>query len=183
MTSGRNWFRRLLAIIILIALFAGSAMSQEVAVGQVTATVLAGLTVTAVSPLAFGSVFQGVPTTVADNDAAAGIFEISGAPLAGISIYMELPAYLSLSDGSDRMAVSFGATDCSIDSTGAGDPTSMAPGNGWQDVNPHALPSGTAIGGGGTTNVYVGGRIAPAINQSAGSYEADIVITVAYDGT
>jgi len=160
-----------------------SVHAQDVAVGSATATVLTVLTVSADGSLAFGNVYQGVPTTVANNSSSAAIFTIAGAAESGILIYLQLPEYLSLSDNSDRMTVSFGPTDCSVDSTGAGDPSLMNAGRGWQNVNPRAIPSGTAVGGGGQTNVYLGGKVYPSPGQKAGSYSADIILTVAYEGT
>lgn len=160
-----------------------SLRAQDVAVGSATATVLTVLTVSADAALDFGNVYQGVPKSVANNDASAAIFSISGAGESAVFIYLQLPEYLSLSDNSDRMTISFGSTDCSVDSTGQGDPSLMNASRGWQNVNPYAIPSGTAVGGGGTTNLYLGGRITPSAGQKAGSYSADIVLTVAYEGT
>lgn len=157
-------------------------VADDVAIGSATATVVAAITVSATAPLAFGTVYQGVPVAVANDDADAATFTITGSGGARVLIYFQLPEYLSLSDNSDRMNIAFGATSCSIDSTGSGNPGG-AWGGGWPDVSPYSVPSGTAIGGSGTTNVYLGGSVYPRIGQRAGSYEADIVITVAYEGT
>ena len=132
--------------------------------------------------MAFGNVYQGVSTTIANNNASAGIFDITGAASAGVSIFLALPDYLALSDGSDRMVVSFSSTDASVDSLGGSDPTTMAGGSGWQNVNPHNLPAAAVIGSGGTTNIYLGGKALPAIDQTAGTYTGDIILTVAYTG-
>jgi len=171
-------------IIAAIALvLAGSgAWSQEVAIGTATATVLAAVTVAATSALAYGDVFQGVPKAVANNAAAAGIFTISGEADAGATLYFQLPDYLVLSDGSDRMSISFSATDCSIDTTGADDPTAMAGTKGWQDVDPRGLPGSISIGSTGTS-IYLGGKVTPSLYQRAGSYDGDIILTVSYNGT
>jgi hypothetical protein len=170
-------------IIAIAAMISVSALyAQEVAIGTATATVLAAVTVTATGALTFGDVYQGVPKSVADNEASAAIFTVTGQGGAGVSIFFQLPEYLALSDGSDRMRISFSATDCSVDTTGADDPTSMAGANGWQDVDPRALPSGVLVGSGGTS-VYLGGKVTPSVYQSSGSYSGDIILTVSYNGT
>jgi hypothetical protein len=157
-------------------------VGQEVAIGSATARVLANIIVTAVNPLDFGDIFQGVPKRVANNEGGAAIFSITGQAGAGVSLYMQLPEYLSLSDGSDRMVIIFGATDASIDTTGAANPEGMNGSLGWQNVNPNNLPSAAVIGTSGT-NIYLGGSVRPSTNQRAGNYSGDIVITAAYDGT
>lgn len=175
----------ILCLVILFIVFAlpYSSYAQDVAVGQATATVLATLTVTSTQSLILGNVYQGVPTSIANNNANAAIFTISGAASSGISLFISLPDYLALANGSDRMTISFSSTDASVDSLGAGNPATMAGGAGWQNTNPHSLPSATVIGSGGTTSLYLGGKALPAVDQSAGSYSADIILTVAYNGT
>ncbi len=172
-----------LTVLAVVALgLAGGVWSQEVAIGTATATVLAAVTVTATSSLVFGDVFQGVPTTVANNDAAASIFSVTGQAGSGVSLYFQLPEYLALSDGSDRMQIAFNSTDCSVDTTGADDPTTMAGTKGWQDVDPHSLPGSIIIGSGGTS-IYLGGKVTPSLFQRAGNYSGDIILTVSYNGT
>lgn len=170
---------------LLIFLFAGeNACTQDVANGLAIATCLAGLSVTATQPLAFGNVFQGVAKTQGKNDDAnSGIFTITGAPSAGISIYLSLPAFLALLPaGADRMIVSFSTTDATVDTTTA-TPSTAAAADGWIDQNPYALPAAVVIGAAGASCVYLGGRVSPSVNQTAGNYEADIVCSVAYTGT
>jgi hypothetical protein len=53
---------------------------------------------------------------------------------------------------------------------------------GWQNANPFNLPPATVIGSSGT-NIYLGGKVAPSVNQKAGSYSGDIVVTVSYNGS
>lgn len=177
-----RWQFKLLLLISVILLITDKTEAQDVAVGQATATVLATLTVSATATLAFGNVYQGVSSTIANNNASAGIFAITGAASSGISIFLALPNYLALADGSDRMTISFSSSDASVDSLGGGDPTAMAGGSGWQNTNPHNLPAGAVIGSGGTTNLYLGGKALPAIDQTAGAYTGDIILTVAYTG-
>ena len=170
-------------ILALAAMLTVSAVyAQEVAIGTATATVLAAVTVTSTGTLTFGDVFQGVPKTVADNEASAAIFTVTGQAGSGVSMYFQLPEYLILSDNSDRMQISFSLTDCSVDTTGADNPTTMASGNGWQDVDPRSLPSAIVVGSSGTS-VYLGGKVTPSVYQKAGSYSGDIILTVSYNGT
>jgi hypothetical protein len=159
-----------------------SASAQEVAVGSATARVLANITVTSTAPLDFGDIFQGIPAAVANNGADAGIFTVIGESGAGISIFIQLPEYVSLSDGSDRMQVIFGDSDASVDTTGAADPTGMGGNMGWQNINPYNIPAATVIGSSGT-NIYLGGKVSPSVNQKAGNYSGDIVVTVSYNGS
>ena len=83
------------------------------------------------------------------------------------------------------MVIAFSATDCSIDTTGSADPTAY--GGGFQNTNPHSLPSGVYIGSQGgvvnNTNIFLGGSVYPSVDQTAGSYSADIILTVAYNGS
>jgi hypothetical protein len=165
-------------------LFAGgSAFGQDVANGLATATCLASLSVTATQNLVFGNVFQGVAKVQGKNDDAnSGIFTIAGAPSAGLSIYLALPEFLALlPGGADRMLVSFSTTDATVDTTTV-TPSTVAAGDGWIDQNPYALPAAVVIGAAGSTRIYLGGKVSPAVNQSAGNYVGDIVCSVAYTG-
>jgi len=173
-----------LALLVVVALFVASmpAYTQEVAIGTATATVLSALTVASSAALAFGDVFQGVPKVVANNETDAGIFKVTGQKDSPVTMYFQLPEYLTLSDGSDRMITTFSATDCSVDTTGADDPAGMAGTKGWQNTDPRNLPAAATVGTAGT-NIYLGGQVVPSIFQRAGSYSGDIVLTVTYNGT
>jgi hypothetical protein len=139
------------------------------------------LSVTATNALAFGNVYQGVPTSIANNNASAGVFTITGQGGAGISIFMQLPDYLATATGDDRLVAAFGTTDASVDSTANVDPTSF--GVGWQNTNPHSFPSATVVGGLGQTAIFLGGKVLPTVDQAAGAYTGDIILTVAYNGS
>jgi hypothetical protein len=171
----------LVAALLALALLPATGMAQDVANGEATATVQAVLVVTATQALQFGNVFQGVATSVANSAATAGIFTIAGEGGAGVSIYMQLPDYLSTATGDDRMVVSFGATDASVDSTANVDPTSF--GAGWQNTNPHNFPAATVVGTLGQTAIFLGGSVFPSVDQAAGAYSADIILTIAYNGS
>ncbi len=172
----------ILLVVLLLLAVAPPTEAQEVAIGTATATVLSAVTVTATAALAFGNVYQGVTASIANNNASAAIFTISGQANAGVTLYFQLPEYLTLTTGGDRMNISFSATDASIDTTGANNPATMAGTKGWQDTDPRGLPSTATIGSAGTS-VYLGGKVYPSAFQQAGSYSADIILTVSYNGT
>jgi hypothetical protein len=174
---------KFVAILALIALVAPvDLQAQDVAVGSATATVLAVLAVTATSALAFGNVFQGVPASIANSNASAGVFQITGNGGSGISVYMQLPDYLATATGDDRLVLSFSTTDASVDTTANVAPGSF--GSGWQNTNPHNFPAATVIGSpANRTAIFLGGSVYPTVDQTAGAYTADIVLTVAYTGT
>ncbi|MEW6412756.1 MAG: hypothetical protein AB1483_09825 [Candidatus Zixiibacteriota bacterium] len=169
---------------IIVLTLSNPVVGQEVAHGLAIANVLTGLSVVSVQDLDFGDVLQGVAKTVGNNDALnSGIFMISGLGGAGISVYISLPEYLATASGDDRMVVGFGATDCSVDSTGNIDPSAF--GDGWPDVNPYNLPTSLVVGSAGPniTAIFLGGRVTPSVDQTSGPYSADITVTVAYTGT
>jgi hypothetical protein len=178
-----KFFRVFVAAFIVIAATSkiNICWAQDVAVGSATARVLANITVTALSPLDFGDIFQGVPKAVGNNEAEAAIFSVTGQAGAGITIYLQLPEYLSLSDGSDRLIAVFGSNDVSVGTIGAANPAGMVGASGWQNVNPYNIPA--AVVGSVATDIYLGGSVNPSINQKAGNYSGDIIITAAYDGT
>lgn len=172
----------LVLLLTMSFLMVASVSAQDVAVGQATATVQTPLTVTAVAALAFGTIFQGVPVSVAETDASAGIFTMTGQAGSGISLFLQLPEYMSTASGDDRMIISFSTTDCAIDTTANADPTTF--GSGWTAQNPFNLPSGVIIGTASTqTSLFLGGQVLPSVDQTAGAYSADVILTVAYNGT
>jgi hypothetical protein len=157
-------------------------VAQDVANGVAQGTVIPLIVVTAVQPLEFGNVYQGVPHAIAEtDDDSSAIFNITGEAGAGINLQLILPEYLTLADGSDRMPVRFGATDAAVD-TNAATPSTMVAGDGWINQNPYILPAGAVIGdnGGANTRIYLGGEVNPSTNQKAGAYTADLILMVAY---
>lgn len=181
--KGSIHLMKALIIILTIVLSVSSIMAQDVANGSATATVQTALAVVTTQDLQFGAVFQGVAKSVANNDAAAaGIFTITGEPGAGISAYITLPQYISTATGDDRMNIAFGTTDLSIDSTANADPAAF--GSGWLDVDPNNVPAGLVIGSDATSHTmfFIGGKVIPSVDQIAGAYAGDIIVTVAYNG-
>jgi hypothetical protein len=178
-------FTRLGRILVplLVVLFVSAPTvikAQDVANGTATATLLAALQVTG-GTLAFGNVYQGVAKVIPNNDANAGVFQITGAAGAQISIYMQMPDYLQ-GPTNDRMVVAFSTTDATVDSTANVTPTTPG-GGGWPNINPHAFPAATVIGGTGSAAIFLGGKVIPSVNQTAGNYTADVVLTVSYTGS
>jgi len=175
---------KLLSTVVVLAalLIPSTGSTQDVAVGQATATVLAILTVTATSALAFGNVYQGVPKSITKDNAAAGIFRIVGEEDADVAIYFQLPDYLSTATGDDRMVISFSTTDLNVDTTAASDPAGFVAADGWINQDPHNVTSAADIGS-TATDLYLGGEVIPSVDQTAGAYTGDIVLTVAYTGT
>ena len=156
--------------------------AQDVAVGQATATVLDVLSVTAPQDLAFGDVLQGVPTSVAKTTdlaggVGAGIFRISGAAAREVSAFMELPDYVSLADGSDRMVIAFASDDGNYNDAAAATPSTV----GATSTNPHSIPALT-LSAAGDMALFLGGTVYPTVDQTAGAYSGDIILTVAYNG-
>lgn len=181
--QSRTKLRGILVVAVALMAFMGtSTQAQDVATGSATATLVVALTVAAGSALAFGSVYQGVAATVANTDAAAGIFNITGLEDAIVAIYFQLPDYLSTATGDDRMVVSFSTTDLNVDTTAAGAPAGFIAADGWIDEDPHNVTSAAEIGSTGL-DLYLGGKVIPSVDQTAGAYTADIILTVAYTGS
>lgn len=174
-----------ISFLCILAMVGGDLAAQDVANGQATATVLASLSVTAVKDLVFGNVLQGVQKPVSNLAADAGVFSITGAAGAGVSFYMVLPEYVSIVGDSDRMTISFTATDANIDTTGASaaDPTAFLAANGYADDNPRNMSTTNFESPTATMYIYLGGKVTPSITQTAGAYTGDVLLTVAYDGT
>jgi len=175
-----------LTILVITTIFIFSVSSaQDVTTGQAVANVLAILAVTSVQDLDFGNILQGVTATVARTDATnAGIFQISGEGTnnSEVSMYLQLPDYLwnSTPGSQDRLTIYFKDTDCTIDTTSG---TPDTPGAGaLVGEDPHNLPD-TGIGGNDNViRLYFGGAVYPAVDQRAGAYSADIILTAAYTG-
>lgn len=180
-----NWLDRLLLGFLILVGLIGRTVSldlaaQGLAIGSADALVITAITLSSTQGLIFGDVRQGVPTTILADNSSAAIFRISGNSQAGINLRLQLPSYMSHISGSDRLTILFDATSVSVDTTAANDPTN--PGiSGWLSTNPYSLPSAAIIGSGGT-DIYLGGEIVPSPLQAAGNYEAEIVLTVAYNG-
>jgi hypothetical protein len=176
--------RRLMAALLFTGLFFlvlfNFSFAQDVARGQAQGTVLPLIVVTATQVLNFGEIYQGVPKTILyGNDDSAAIFTITGQDGAGVNLQLILPEYLNLADGSDRMPITFRATDAAID-TNSATPSTIVAADGWINQNPYILPAAATIGA-PNTRLYLGGKVNPSTNQKAGAYTNDIVFMVAYN--
>jgi hypothetical protein len=183
-SKGRTQKSGLILILsaLFVALMFGVSAAQDVANGVAQGTVIPLIVVTAVQPLNFGNVYQGVIHTIAEtDDDSSAIFNITGQTGAGINLQLILPEYLILADNSDRMPIRFGATDAAVDTNGA-TPSTMVGGDGWINQNPYILPAGAHIGSNvsANTRIYLGGQVNPSINQKAGAYSGDLILMVAY---
>lgn len=166
-------------VLLLGPLAPRDAVTQGLAVGSADAMVLTAISIASPQGLDFGNVHQGAPKSVASDNSSAAIFEITGTSQAGINLYLQLPQYMTHTSGSDRLTILFGPTDASVDTTSAGDPTNPAI-SGWLNTDPYDLPDNAIVGGSGT-DIYLGGKVVPSPNQTAGDYEAAIVLTVSYN--
>ncbi|MCX6827053.1 MAG: hypothetical protein NTV06_07305 [candidate division Zixibacteria bacterium] len=156
--------------------------AQETAVGQATANVLAVLTVTATHALAFGDIMQGVPhaaskTVIAD----AGVFQVTGEGGREVTMGLELPSYLWNSTNTDRLVITFNATDADIDTTAAGTPA-VHGGGAITGLNPHNLPATDLGNTDNILQIFLGAMVFPTVDQRASAYSADIILTVEYTG-
>ncbi len=179
MLEVRNNTRWLKAAVIAVLLLASPSLvkAQDAATGTATATVVAALQVTATASLAFGSVIQGVPTTIAPTSASAGIFNIVGSGTLEILINLVLPEYLSSSSG-DRMVITFAPTDGEFEGLVAADGTDFTAGS--TTFNPYTTLTANLVANSGA--VGLGGKVYPSENQSAGAYTADVTLMVSYTG-
>lgn len=162
---------RILTALAAAALLAPGALAGQSnsASIQANANVLAPLTVNPGNNLLFSGVIPGIQMSVAPTDANAGSFILSG--FGGLEVQMDfgtLPT--NLSDGTNDLPISFAADAAMWDngsSTGTFDP------NGLSNAN---------LSGGAMT-VYIGGQVAPAVLQPAGTYSGTISLTVTYTGS
>lgn len=177
-----NLFGGLFLVIILFSLFGRTIntnlAAQDLAIGSADALVLTSISISSLQGLTFGNVRQGIPKTVPSDNSNAAILRISGASRAGINLRLQLPSYMTHTLGHDRLIIQFGPTSVSVDTTAAGDPTAAGI-SGWLNIDPYSLPNAAVIGSGGT-DIYLGGEVIPSSLQSSGTYEAEIVLTVAY---
>lgn len=172
----------LIASLLTIFSFEQFSLAADNDTRSASGTVVTAITVAATQSLQFGNVLQGVPKTIGNNDDdSSAIFTITGDVSAGILLNVILPEYLTLAGGSDRMTILFDAASLSIDTIGTATPSTVV--GTFVNINPRAIPSGVDIGSSGTSKIFLGGKVVPSINQKAGAYSGDLVLSVTYDGT
>jgi hypothetical protein len=177
---GYDRFLILGLIVLAISLSGQTTQAQGVVNGTATANILSALTVTADSSLRFGNVLQGVSRTVtnASNDSSA-VFRIVGQVGATIWASLTLPTYLShIVSSQDRMDVYFNPTSGAWDDSAG--PLPQPESGTSTTFNPYT-PIAQQLTAGNLA-IFLGGTLTPKVNQTAGAYSADIVLTVAYTG-
>ena len=182
MTIRGRGIRRFLAVLAAVA--AGAALArparaQAVAALATTADVnTTALTLINQTPLAFGTVIPGTPTTVnPQTSASAGYFVIQGVRRAEISITMTLPAQLTTGAGGATMPISFGAQGgCFRDRPPQTSCTFYDPSTTLVDRIRNQNPPNNHY------HLWVGGTVSPAAAQQGGVYTGTITLTAAYTG-
>jgi len=155
----------ILALALVVA-SAAAVQAQNNASINVTAAVQQPITVTAASPLDFGTVFPGVPKGIALGSGSAGRFTVTGQASAPVSLSFVVPANLTFGV-SNNLPITF---------TGS-----------WNGINDPA-GSGVAFGVAnaatfsvsGNLWVFVGGTVTPSVSQAAGAYVGTVQMTVTY---
>lgn len=164
---------------ILVALAAaafalpGGVAAQASNQGIITATaeVQTPLTVSFIQDLDFGNVLPGVNKTIAPGDGADGRLQVAGASGYQVSLdFGTLPT--ALLSGGNNLPISFGAGSAGHGTTSGSVGSLFNPGTG---ANANLSASGNLF-------IFLGGTVSPAIDQAAGTYEADITVTVDYTG-
>lgn len=159
----------------LAATAPGSAQVNSGGIGA-RASIQGPMTIFAIQDLSFGTVLPGTPSTVRPNQAAAGVFRITGVPNAFVNVSFTLPTVL------DNIQAAPGIT-MPI--------TFLANGARYRRRNP-GLGGGTRfnpatgtvarLGGPARPNlyVYIGGRVIPSPTQLPGRYTGTITVNVFY---
>lgn len=136
------------------------------------ATVLQPVTVTAGQDLDFGNVFPGVNKTLAPDAPTAGRWDVTGSSGAEIALALTTPA--NLSDGTNNLAIVFGAGSAGYATTSVAPTTTFDPAAGATASLSGALP--------GELYVWIGGTVQPTADQPSGVYTGTVTLTVNYTG-
>ena len=124
--------------------------------------------------LTFGTMFPGIPKTIDKSSTSAAEFTVGGDAGTEVTLDFSLPTYLS--SGGNTIQLIFFSDGCAIDSFPS--PNQASPS--YDDLNPWQTLTYN-LGSAGLT-VWLGGKAVPGLRQPAGSYTADIVLTVEYTG-
>lgn len=164
----------ILSLFVLVAVFSTGVFAQVTTVNA-TAEVLNKLEDIPGnrSDLEFGNVTQGVVKSIAKTDESSASWGFSGTASAGIILDFTLPTNLEYNDGVDthQMPISFSGTDAGHDDDGT-----IAT---QTDINPNSSQE-VSLDGDGEIYIWLGGTVAPATTQQAGSYTGTITLTVSY---
>ena len=165
-------------LFLIFTLFALPVMAQETGTIQAIATVVSSLKVIEINNLNFGTIIPGVEKSVNKTDLGfAGEWQVTGDPIAELSVDFLLPEYLYTSDSSASLLVNFNSTDAAYDD-GTGDGQINPAGS----LNPNG-PSVLNIGSEGSLSIWIGGTVQPSVSQTGGDYSADVILVVAYTGS
>lgn len=165
----------LLALPLALPSLAEAQSSQSSVTESVsaTATILAGLDITADGDLQFGDLLPGVARTVLNSDPDAAQFAVSGAPNASVSLlFTSLPSVLV---GPDRATLSI-AFSGSAGGIGTASRTVAS------SFNP-ATAQTRALSEAGALFIMLGGTATPGSSQPAGTYTGTITLQVSYSGS
>ena len=171
----------LLAALVLVLVVPSAVFSQSSGTTDATATILAQITITQEQNILFGNVVPG-DTAMVDptSNAEAGIFRMTGAASAPVTVSMILPTHLDEDAGTDQLIIEFGATDGQYDL--AGGATMPADLNGVA-FDPKTVLTGQSLSATGEMDIYLGGKLRARQSQTAGSYTGTVLMTVWYAGS
>ena len=159
-----------LSLAVLALVISASAVQAQTNNASITATasVQTPINVIGAQALDFANVFPGVNKTVlSTNLTNAGRFDVAGQASTPVTLSFTLPATLSS-----------GANTMPIDTyTGISAPVSTQVGG--VAFNP-VVGANPTLSGAGALYVWIGARVVPATNQTAGVYTANVTMTVVY---
>jgi hypothetical protein len=160
-----------LTVVALLALGATAAQAQGVSNTIVaTATVQTPLTVTGTTTLDFGNVFPGVAKTIAPSAVTAGKFTVGGQANAEVNMVVAPPTDL-VGPGGALLAIGSWLGGYDTDNTqGSQTGLTLAGTTDRLDATTGAL------------YVWLGATVTPTAGQVAGTYNANVQLTVAYTG-
>lgn len=179
--------KKLITLVIVLGMAGlfNSAFSQgntDNADASATATVLEDVTVTQVTDLAFGEVFQGNSSSVASSSGAS--FDVSGDDSKNVTLDFTLPnegsgpsptnGYTYWLDGpsSSELEITFSATDANWESG-----TTHSASNTFDP----ASTTSASLSTDGDVRVWIGGTVNPLAGQTTGSYTGTITLTATYN--
>ncbi len=167
-------FKILFAVILFAGFTTNVAQGQEQATISANATVLQSVTINEETDLEFGNVTIGQNKEVLASDDEAGHFTLMTNTASSISF--TLPGNLeALIGGVQRfLPVSFNGNDYGrvTGLNNAGTPEE-------QFFNPTSVYDLTgSFDHANIFNIYLGGEVTPAANQAAGTYTAEVIMTV-----
>jgi hypothetical protein len=165
--------KKLAALAVVAAMIVPTAAFAVTGTIQATANVLTPLSVsTDARALDFGDVFPGVAKSITPAAGTSGLWQIAGNANAEVQMAFTLPT--DLSDGTNNMPISFGATDAAYhDANVIGSAVSFDPSGTYTD----RLEATTGDG-----FVWLGGTVNPGPVQPAGNYSATVSLDVVYTG-